>query len=62
VNLPDEEREERFQRWKAYILKNKGHADESLLRYLWDLYDEFMQEITRLNNYTKNSQNGKAHN
>jgi hypothetical protein len=62
VNLPDEEREERFQRWKTYILKNKGHADENLLRYLWDLYDEFMQEITRLNNYTKHKDNGKAHN
>jgi len=56
--IPDEERESRFQRWKTYIRKI-GIADDSVLRYLWDLYDTLLEEIKSLkkpnnNNHTNN--------
>lgn len=54
--LPDEELENRFQNWKLYILKNIGFADEKVLRYIWGLYDQLIEENKILNNL----KNGKT--
>jgi hypothetical protein len=58
--IPDNELEERYQRWKANILKNIGFADDKVLRYIWALYDELMIEIKNLNNKINKFNNGKT--
>jgi hypothetical protein len=46
--IPDEEKEDRFQRWSKFILAKIGYAEMKVLRYLWDLYDELIDQIKEL--------------
>lgn len=48
--IPDEEKEDRFQRWKDFILTKIGFAENKVLRYIWDLYDELIDQIKELKN------------
>ena len=57
--IPDDENINRFKRWKNHVLK-KGFADESILQYLWDLYDSLIEEIKELKKTIQNFKNGKA--
>lgn len=52
--IHDEERELRFQRWREHIRK-LGKADEKVLRYLWDLYDELLEQIRELKKLFNNN-------
>jgi hypothetical protein len=60
--IPDEEKEARFQRWKKNILKNVGYGDTKLLRYIWDLYDEFIETIKELKKEIKQIKNKPTQN
>jgi hypothetical protein len=46
--IHNEDREKRFQRWHNWILAKIGFADSNVLRYLWDLYDELIEQIKEL--------------
>lgn len=48
--IPDEEKENRFLRWKDFITEKIGFAENKVLRYLWDLYDELIDQIRELKN------------
>ena len=43
--IPNEDKEKRFLRWHNWILAKIGFADSNVLRYLWDLYDELIEQI-----------------
>jgi len=47
---PDEDKENRFIRWSNWINIKIGYADSKVLRYLWDLYDELINQIKELKN------------
>lgn len=46
--IQNEDKEKRFQRWHDWILSKIGFADSNVLRYLWDLYDELIEQIKEL--------------
>ena len=48
--IPNEEKENRFQRWSDFIITKIGFAENKVLRYLWDLYDELIDQIKELKN------------
>lgn len=53
--IPDEEQNKRFERWVLFVRKNYDVNSKEFLRYLWDLYDELINQIKEL---TKFKQNG----
>lgn len=55
--IPDEEQNERFERWVLFVRKNYDVNSKQFLRYLWDLYDELIKQIKEL---TKFKQNGNS--
>lgn len=46
--IPNEDKENRFIRWANWITAKIGYADIKVLRYLWDLYDELIDQIKEL--------------
>ena len=48
--IPNEDTENRFQKWANWINAKIGYADSKVLRYLWDLYDELIDQIKQLKN------------
>ena len=48
--IPDDDRENKFQRWANWITAKIGYAEIKVLRYLWDLYDELISQIKELKN------------
>ena len=46
--IPNEDKEKRFLRWADWINAKIGYADSKVLRYLWDLYDELIDQIKEL--------------
>jgi hypothetical protein len=48
--IPNEDKEKRFLRWADWINIKIGYADSKVLRYLWDLYDELIDQIKQLKN------------
>lgn len=54
---PNEEQNSRFEKWVLYIRKNFDTTSKEFLRYIWDLYDQLINEIKQLK---KNKNNGKA--
>jgi hypothetical protein len=57
--LPDEEQNERFERWVLFVRKNYDVKSKEFLRYIWDLYDELIKQIKEL---TKIKNNGNSKN
>ncbi len=57
--LPDEEQNERFERWVLFVRRNYDVNSKQFLRYIWDLYDELIKQIKEL---TKFKQNGNSQN
>jgi hypothetical protein len=57
--LPDEEQNERFERWVLFVRRNYDVNSKEFLRYIWDLYDELIKQIKEL---TKIKQNGNSQN
>jgi hypothetical protein len=57
--LPDEEQNERFERWVLFVRRNYDVNSKEFLRYIWDLYDELINQIKEL---TKIKQNGNSQN
>jgi len=57
--LPDEEQNERFERWVLFVRRNYDVNSKQFLRYIWDLYDELIKQIKEL---TKIKQNGNSQN
>ncbi len=55
--IPDEEQNKRFERWVLFVRKNYDVNSKEFLRYLWDLYDELINQIKEL---TKFKQNGNS--
>jgi hypothetical protein len=53
--VPDEEQNQRFERWVLFIRKKFDVNTKEFLRYIWDLYDELINQIKELNK----KQNGK---
>jgi hypothetical protein len=56
--IPDEEQNKRFERWVLFIRKNYDVNSKEFLRYLWDLYDELINQIKELTKF-KNNGNSK---
>jgi hypothetical protein len=52
-----EETELKYLRWRNHIYKNIGFAEDKVLRYLWGLYDELIDQIKT---NQKNNNNGKT--
>ena len=52
---PNEEQSRRFEKWVLFIRKNFDVTTKEFLRYIWDLYDELIQQIKDL----KKKHNGK---
>lgn len=52
---PNEEQNQRFEKWVLFIRKNFDVTTKEFLRYIWDLYDTLITEIKNL----KKKQNGK---
>jgi len=52
---PNEEQNQRFEKWVLFIRKNFDVNTKEFLRYIWDLYDELIKQIKDL----KNKHNGK---
>ena len=52
---PNEEQNRRFEKWVLFIRKNFDVNTKEFLRYIWDLYDELIQQIKDL----KKKHNGK---
>lgn len=48
--IPDEEQNTRFERWVLFIRKNFDTTSKEFLRYIWDLYDNLINEIKNLKN------------
>lgn len=57
--IPDEEQDKRFERWVLFVRKNYDVNSKEFLRYIWDLYDELINQIKEL---TKFKQNGNSKN
>jgi hypothetical protein len=57
--IPDEEQNKRFERWVLFIRKNYDVNSKQFLRYIWDLYDELINQIKEL---TKIKNNGNSKN
>ena len=57
--IPDEEQNERFERWVLFVRRNYDVKSKEFLRYIWDLYDELIKQIKEL---TKIKQNGNQKN
>lgn len=57
--VPDQESQNRFERWKKHVLKI-GFADNAILLYLWSLYDTLLEEIKELKKTIQKIKNGKA--
>ena len=61
-----EDEEIQCTRWKEYILRNAGKAQEDIFRYLWNLYSSLLSEITEINkqnrtyNFLKNGKNDEG--
>jgi hypothetical protein len=55
--IPDDEQNKRFERWVLFVRKNYDVNSKEFLRYLWDLYDELINQIKEL---TKFKQNGNS--
>lgn len=45
---PNEEQSRRFEKWVLFIRKNFDVTTKEFLRYIWDLYDELIQQIKDL--------------
>ena len=52
---PNEEQNQRFEKWVLFIRKNFDTNTKEFLRYIWDLYDTLIKEIKDL----KKKHNGK---
>ena len=52
---PNEEQNQKFEKWVLFIRKNFDVTTKEFLRYIWDLYDELIKQIKDL----KKKQNGK---
>jgi hypothetical protein len=57
--IPNEEQDKRFERWVLFVRKNYDVNSKEFLRYIWDLYDELINQIKEL---TKFKQNGNPKN
>lgn len=57
--IPDEEQNKRFEKWVLFIRKNYDVNSKQFLRYIWDLYDELINQIKEL---TKIKNNGNSKN
>jgi hypothetical protein len=53
--IPNDEKNLQFKKWVLYIRKNFDTTSEKFLRYIWDLYDELINQIKDL----KKKSNGK---
>jgi hypothetical protein len=45
---PDEEQNLKFEKWVLFIRKNFDVTTKEFLRYIWNLYDELIQQIKEL--------------
>lgn len=52
---PNEEQNTKFEKWVLFIRKNFDTNSKEFLRYIWDLYDELINQIKDL----KKKHNGK---
>ena len=52
---PNEEQSQRFEKWVLFIRKNFDVNTKEFLRYIWNLYDELIDQIKEL----KKKHNGK---
>ena len=57
--IPDEEQNERFERWVLFVRKNYDVNSKQFLRYLWDLYDELINQIKELTKFKENGNSKK---
>lgn len=57
--IPNEEQNERFERWVLFVRRNYDVKSKEFLRYIWDLYDELIKQIKEL---TKIKNNGNSKN
>ena len=53
--IPDEEQNQRFEKWVLFIRKNFDVNSKEFLRYIWNLYDELIDQLKEL----KKKYNGK---
>ena len=53
--IPNDEKNLQFKKWVSHIRKNFDTTSEKFLRYIWDIYDELINQIKDL----KKKQNGK---
>jgi len=60
------EDELKFFRWKEHIVKTAGTEQDSIMRYLWNIYNSLLSEISEINrqnrtyNFLKNGKNDKG--
>jgi len=45
---PNEEQNQRFEKWVLFIRKNFDVNTKEFLRYIWNLYDELISQIKEL--------------
>jgi hypothetical protein len=45
---PNEEQNQRFEKWILFIRKNFDVTTKEFLRYIWNLYDELIDQIKEL--------------
>ena len=57
--MTNEEETKRFERWVSFIRKNYDTNSKDFLLYIWNLYDELINQIKEL---TKFKQNGNSKN
>jgi hypothetical protein len=53
--IPNDEKNLQFKKWVLHVRKNFDTNSDKFLRYIWDLYDELINQIKDL----KKKQNGK---
>jgi hypothetical protein len=53
--IPNEEQNQRFEKWVLFIRKNFDVNSKEFLRYIWNLYDELIDQLKEL----KKKYNGK---
>jgi hypothetical protein len=53
---PNEKQNQKFDEWVLFIQKNFDVNSKEFLRYIWNLYDELIDQIKEL----KKKYNGKA--
>jgi len=53
--MPNEEQNQKFEKWVLFIRKNFDVNSKEFLRYIWNLYDELIDQIKEL----KKKYNGK---